>query len=543
MFDQLGFLDAIEVIIIVAIIITQLYIAYNLWQKIEQYKAIFDFEDLPIVTQKKVAINVLKNGSIRDILTSDEHDENNSTTQVNITYLAYKKDSIVLSAIVKYINVYLIKNKGASIDFHLIKDIVEKHTTTIENEIENRIPAPLYLGLSATMIGIIVGLLSVDFSGGVELNAVQPLIDGVKWAMTASVFGLIITTIFSIKIYKDAQIETDEEKSEFLSKLQSELMPKMAKGKLPEVAILSEKLDAFAISTNTTVSQLEAIVKTSSQSILLESQLLKQISNLDIKGITNSNVVVFNKLEEMMGSFDNFAGYYQELNQSMTSTSQLLANLKQFVDSTQNVNGILESLKGTIESGNQATSFFNKHIKSFEKYGDSVNEAVVKTDSSFKEAFDVLTKTADGQIESFKEVIATFDSDLSRAFSTSVDNFTKTMDTQVIRTEEAFENSRPKFEMLEKLNRIENLEKGIENLENKLISGNNEIVQCLKQLNDTLINNVSSPNIINTPTPANPPVEQKKPNIIENILKYGAYSVIIIYGIHSLMAYFKLMSL
>ena len=34
---------------------------------------------------------------------------------------------------------YLIKNKGASIDFHLIKDIVDKHTQTIETQIENTV--------------------------------------------------------------------------------------------------------------------------------------------------------------------------------------------------------------------------------------------------------------------------------------------------------------------------------------------------------------------------------------------------------------------
>ena len=37
-----------------------------------------------------------------------------------LTFLNYNSKSKVLSTIVKYINVYLIKNKGASIDFHLI---------------------------------------------------------------------------------------------------------------------------------------------------------------------------------------------------------------------------------------------------------------------------------------------------------------------------------------------------------------------------------------------------------------------------------------
>ena len=473
----------IEIIIVLGIISIQLYLAYKLWFKIKMYRAIFDFEDLPIISQKNISKEVIQTGDVSQILQYVDNGEG----VINITYLNYIPKSKVLSTVVKYINVYLIKNKGASIDFHLIKDIVDKHTQTIETQIENRIPAPLYLGLAATMIGIIAGLMSIDFSSSDNpLDAIQPLIDGIKWAMSASVIGLLITTFFSIKIYKDAQTEADEEKSEFLSKLQSELMPRMATGKLPEVSILSDKIDLFARATSSSVAQLSDIVKMSNKTIEHEQTLIKDIANLDVKGLSTANVKVFKNLDGMMDSFQNFAKYYNELDKSMSSTTELLSNLNQFVRNTQNVNTVLEEIKNSISQSNQATTFFNKHIQSFERYNDSVNVAVAKNDSAFQEAVSQLSEATQKQFDSFNNLISGFDSKLSEAFTQSVEIFTKTMDEQVRRTETAFETGRPKFEKLDnldKLVKLEAIEDRLGSLETKLVnvisSGNKDLVAAL----------------------------------------------------------------
>ena len=531
----------IEIIIVIGIILIQLYLAYKLWLKIKIYRAIFDFEDLPTISQKNISKEIIEMGDVNQILQYVDNGEG----VINITYLNYIPKSKVLSTIVKYINVYLIKNKGASIDFHLIKDIVEKHTQTIETQIDNRIPAPLYLGLAATMIGIIAGLMSIDFSSSDDpLDAIQPLIDGIKWAMSASVIGLLITTFFSIKIYKDAQTEADEEKSEFLSKLQSELMPRMATGKLPEVSILSDKIDLFARATNSSVAQLSDIVKMSNKTIEHEQTLIKDISNLDVKGLSTANVKVFKNLDGMMDSFQNFAKYYNELDKSMSSTTELLSNLNQFVSNTQNVNTVLEEIKNSISQSNQATNFFNKHIQSFERYNDSVNVVVAKNDSAFQEAVSQLSEATQKQFDSFNNLISGFDSKLSEAFTQSVEIFTKTMDEQVRRTETAFETGRPKFEKLDnldKLVKLEAIEDRLGSLETKLVnvisSGNKDLVAALANGTNSSerVSNKNDDTSLQVP----------KVSFINRVLpvfKIGAYTTIISYGIHTLFIYFDILN-
>jgi hypothetical protein len=532
--------EILEVIIIVGIIALQINIARKLWYKIVQYKAIFDFETLPIISQKYVSKSVFKTGDVDEMFLF----EDGKKGDVSITFLDYSQKSKVLSTIVKYINVYLIKNKGASIDFHIIKDIVDKHTATIENQIENRIPAPLYLGLAATMIGIIIGLFSVSFEGGSNaLDSIQPLINGVKWAMSASVIGLIITTIFSIKVYKDAQTEADEEKSEFLSKLQSELMPKMATGKMPEVAILSDKLDVFARSTIGSITQLGNIVQTTSNTVEREQQLIKDIKKLDVAKITSSNVEVFSQLDIMMDSFNNFANYYNQLNNSMTGTTQLVNKLQQFIGTTENINVVLEGIKNNIETSNSATKFFNTHIETFSKYGDAVNEAVISSESKMAKAINELGRLSQEQFNSFNEAIAGFDSKLSTAFTHSIEKFTEAMDNQILRTEQAFENSRPKFEKLDNLDKLESIDKGLGNLQKDLSfvfkNSSQDIIAAIEKMNSnkewpiTASSKVSEPNVLK-------PIKKTKLELVLIVLKIGAYLTILSYGIQSMLIFFNI---
>jgi hemerythrin len=278
----------------------------------------------------------------------------------------------------------------------------------------------------------------------------------------------------------------------------------------------------------------------SNETIAHEQTLIRDISNLDIKGITTANVKIFKNLDGMMGSFQNFAKYYNELDQSMTSTTQLLSNLKQFVSNTQNVNVVLEEIKSSISQSNQATSFFNKHIQSFERYNDAVNAAVAKNDSAFQEAVAQLSQATLKQFDSFNNLISSFDSKLSEAFTKSVESFTRTMDEQVRRTEEAFETGRPKFEKLDnldKLIKLDAIEERLGSLEGKLVnvisSGNKELVAALasanKQGGNTAYEKVDASLI-----------KPKKSftNSLLTVLKIGAYTIIIMYGFHSVLRYF-----
>ena len=277
-------------------------------------------------------------------------------------------------------------------------------------------------------------------------------------------------------------------------------------------------------------------------------QLIAEIRKLDVAKITTANVEVFNNLDGMMDSFQNFAKYYETLDKSMLSTTDLLSNLKQFVSSTNSINDILEEIKQTVQSGNDASEYFNKHIQSFDRYSDAVAEAVANNDSSFKNSINQLSEATSKQFDSFNELIAEFDSKLTDAFTKSVEKFTETMDEQVRRTEEAFEKGRPKFEKLDKLEKLETIEERLSNIEEQLSSainsGNKDIVGVLNSINKSVKDNSNTSVVASNNGPSQQiKIEQPKKtifNYVELSLKVVTYMVVISYGIHSLLNFFNI---
>ncbi len=522
-------LKLVEIVVITVLILFQLYIAFKLFLEIKRFNNIF--KNPPKVDSKFTTINNLNDGDLESILFENDYEETEEL--VEVSYLSTSTKNEVMNNIVVPINTYLIKNKGIAIDFHILKDIVDRNVEIVEDNIAERVPAPLYIGLAATMLGIIFGLFSVSFdvpsngSGELALQAIKPLIDGVKLAMSASVVGLILTTIFSVWIFKDAKSKVESGKNQFLSLLQSELMPKMNRSKLPEVDVLARKIDAFSKSSISIVSHLGTIVNDSKSSIEREQQLLQDIRALDVRKVSAVNLDIFNKLDGMMGSFQSFAKYYEQLDSSLLNTTKLVDNLDKFVRNTDNINVILQDLKSIINKSDQASDFFSQHIKSFSQYGDAVNESVADSDSRMSKAIDVLGVSVEKQFEAFNESIAEYDSKLSIAFDNSIKRFNESAKDQIDKTELAFNNSRPKFEKLEHLEKLS----GIENKLSQLESG---LIDVIKITNREIVDAISSGSYAGSSSSISSAPKSKKKRIFENIssgIRVASYVVIVVAGI------------
>ncbi|MBA3986211.1 MAG: hypothetical protein H0X63_06495 [Flavobacteriales bacterium] len=400
------------------------------------------------------------------------------TFNIDVKQFIYTGNNTIKKTILETINRYIVKNEGGVVDFHILKDIVERNVDTIDEEISNKIPTPLYLGLAGTMIGIIIGLFFIDMTPSQEnlssvndgLSGITPLIDGVKYAMTVSVLGLIITTALSVLFYKEAKAKVNEGKNKFLSLIQTELLPTLIKSDDVAIQELSRELRIFSNSTPDVVSSLKENTTIVKDTIEKEIMLLKQIKDLDVKKLSKSNVEIFRTLSGMMDSFQAFPEYYNKLNDSLDNTTTLNKNLQKLVSSTEDVNQILTGVKSIIENGNEATDFFNTHLKSFNKYSEAVNLSISITNETFEKAMQHLNRAVAAQIEAINFIVAEFDSKLTKSFDTSIEKFTA-----------AYENNLPKFKKLEHLEKLDLLPTTNTTLESirNILQKQNEILNNL----------------------------------------------------------------
>ena len=170
----------------------------------------------------------------------------------------------VFTSIIDSINKYLGNNSGSVIDFQLLKDAVDRHSDSIEEDINTQTPVPLYCGLAGTMAGVILGLfpliqtgaliylLSGNIPSGMSKDTmdifaakgINELLTGVAWAMIASICGILLTTLNSL-MFKRNKLAEESGKNSFLALMQSSLLPELPSDTSDALNKLVKNLNRF----------------------------------------------------------------------------------------------------------------------------------------------------------------------------------------------------------------------------------------------------------------------------------------------------------
>lgn len=261
-----------------------------------------------------------------------------------------KHDNPVWKTIQSSINNYLLNNKGARSDFHLLKDIVDRNCDSKEEEVETQIPVPLYLGLMGTMTGILIGVGALVFSGelsnllGTEPNGivkiiinifrieangdgVESLLGGVAIAMLSSMMGIALTTLGANEA-RICKVEIEKNKSNFLSWIQENLLPKLSDGgAAAEMEKVSQNLNLFnnTFSKNThELKETFAFVQSTYKDI---SSVLNAINHLRINDIAKYNIQVYEKMHSYIDEVGALGMHLREVNQYLSATTTVVQKL------------------------------------------------------------------------------------------------------------------------------------------------------------------------------------------------------------------------
>lgn len=448
-----------EVILILIIIPLQGFLAWQTYQKIKELESVFEStEDAEIITGD-VPVSLVRSGEVDQVqkyILSEEKIYNDEK-KIEIALLSASAYNEVEVDIITNINGYLLKNKGAVADYHLLKDIVDRNIDSLDEEINNSMPAPLYLGLAATMFGIIIGLYNMpDFSPTTfSPNDLMPLLDGVKVAMMASVFGLLLTTGLSILAYKPSKSQAEKNKNGFLSFLQINLLPELVRTETSGISALNDRLKRFGSLLSPTIKDLSKIVERSLQAVSIQESTISKVEGLNTTKLAKANATVFQELSQMMDSFKEFATYYQELNRSMVQTVELTNNLKELVGRTIEVETIAKGIDSTFTQNKELNQFLAQNFIDIKSRETALISVVGTSERTLIESLDGMKEAVKTKVKEVENVTIKMEPQLKHAFDSSIRAVEQMTKEQVLQIDQAFEKSRPKFEKLDKLDKIE----------------------------------------------------------------------------------------
>lgn len=333
-----------------------------------------------------------------------------ATVDVSLIYLHKDEKSSLLRDVIKTINNYLKKNKGGAADFHLIKDIVERHTDSIDEEINHKLPVPIYLGLMGTVLGIIIGLYSLSFEynpatkaldGELFVNSVDGLITGVKQAMICSFVGLGLTTLLSSWRYMGAKSKLEVQKNAFYDFIQTRLLPQMTKDAASTILALQSNLEKFNTSFEENIKGFGGIMDEIHTAFDSQVALQKELKKMDLTQVANLNANVLVQLRNSMTEFEKFTQYLGQMNSFVRSTAKLTDSINDQLQRTEAVETITNAMQDNIQKNQLVMEKLRVFLERVNEQ-EAVVTAAGEIDSTMAQAIEELKTHAQEQINSIR---------------------------------------------------------------------------------------------------------------------------------------------
>lgn len=319
----------------------------------------------------------------------------------------YGRGNEVFESIKDSINKYLGNNSGSVIDFSLLKDAVDRHCDSVENDINTLTPTPLYCGLAGTMVGVIVGLGSLLTTGsitallssgsgdfGTAAQGVNDLLAGVAWAMLASIMGILLTTIASL-LFKRYKLQGEFGKNSFLAWLQAKLLPELPSDTSDALNSLVKNLNRFNAMFHRNTEELRSALGDVNESYRIQGDIIQAVYDMDMMKAAKANVYV---LKELKGCTDKLEQFNQYLNDVHGYTDVIHKFTTQFEQEADRLH-VLESIR----------DFFERHKGEMSKDVADVDNELKKALSQLKESASEgtndLSSTLQRQAIEFKKVI------------------------------------------------------------------------------------------------------------------------------------------
>lgn len=328
--------------------------------------------------------------------------------ETNFVLGIYGQGNNVFVSIKDSINKYLENNSGSVIDFSLLKDAVDRHCDSVENDINTLTPTPLYCGLAGTMAGVIVGLSSLLTTGsitdllssgsgnfGAAAEGVNDLLSGVAWAMFASIMGILLTTIASL-LFKRYKLQGESGKNTFLAWLQAKLLPELPSDTSDALNRLVKNLNKFNNTFAENTSSLRGALREVNESYRIQGDIIKAVHDMDVMKMAKANVRVLEELKECTDKLEQFNEY---LNDIHGYTDAIHTFTTQFEQEANRLH-VLEEIQ----------QFFMRHKAEIAKDSADVDVALRSALHTLKETASTntneLNSTFVQQAEEFKRIIA-----------------------------------------------------------------------------------------------------------------------------------------
>jgi hypothetical protein len=367
-----------------------------------------------------------KHTSDQEPIDEDDSDEADMRS-VNLIFSSVK-GSHLFNTISTSLNGYLLRNQGASADFTLVRDIVERNVDSEYESVASMVSIPLYLGLMGTIFGIVIGLLNLDLSSSSELDGtINEFLQSVEIAMFASLWGLFCSVINSNLSLKSVKRKLEFSKNSFYTFIQTELLPALNQSVSSSVHDLNRNLAEFTNSFSRQIVELKDIVTKNFETVKYHQELFKVIDEMNVVELSKANIDMFKHLKTSVRQLEKFNEYLSGIGKLVEDTTKMSGSFEAILNKTNNFSGLAKKMDQRAEESNNLLKFLQDHFShleergvlitdSLEKLEDVVVRGVKKVDDVMVNSLNELEKHVTARQEAIKKITLSEEDIMIKAF-------------------------------------------------------------------------------------------------------------------------------
>lgn len=374
--------------------------------------------------------NLLRMNQFSKIFSEESSWSLRRNQQTNFVDGVYGAGNSIFESIKNSINKYLEKNAGSVIDFGLLKDAVDRHCDSVENDIATQTPIPLYWGLAGTMAGVILGLwdllgsnailtLMSSSAGEIDPNSakaaegINALLRGVAWAMGASIVGIIFTTFNSI-LFKRCKLTEENGKNSFLAWMQSELLPELPSDTSQALNNLVKNLNKFNNTFKENTSNLGNALNAVNHSYAIQANIIKAVHDMDVMKMAKANVQVLKELKECTDKLEAFNEYLDNVEGYTKAIHRFESQFGEQADRLHILEEIRDFFRRHKSEIAKTTADADKTLQeSLEQIKESTSENVNEMQKRFVEQSEHFKKILEDENDSFERFMTQMNAQFS----------------------------------------------------------------------------------------------------------------------------------
>lgn len=265
--------------------------------------------------------------------------------------------------VTEQLDLYIEANQHLAPNFDIIKDIVERTSSELDDRVRTLLSIPLYYGLCGTILGVILGIIPLVIDTSDLTANMSILLGGVAIAMLGSLVGILITST-SYSRYKEVSKVHEKSKRIFFNWFQVTQLPVIGSNPSGPIGQLIRSLYSFNQDFASSANLMTNTAKEISDTFKTQKELLTLMKELANPAVVQQNVAMAQQMGhhvDVVRSFNNSILGMQDYVDKLQGVTASLQSSTQYLQVVEQLVAILNSEREAIS---QATGGLAGHIRS-----------------------------------------------------------------------------------------------------------------------------------------------------------------------------------